>query len=50
MRVLIKNKQTTEQPIVIDWFSSVGLNLKHFKATRVEEVRRLMPSEKSSYL
>lgn len=34
-----------EQLIVIDCFTSMGLHLKHFKATRVQEVRWLMPLE-----
>lgn len=34
-----------EQLIVIDCFTSMGLHLKHFKATQVQEVRWLMPLE-----
>lgn len=45
---LITNNKTMEPLVVIDCFSSMGLDLKHFKATQLQEIRWLIFRESGS--
>lgn len=45
---LIINNKTMEPLVVIDCFSSMGLDLKHFKATQLQEIRWLIFGESGS--